>query len=75
MSIAFALLTLGGLVSLYQVLFDLWMTAYPFATASEWRNRLYFRLAITIVIWLVWGILAVWSYRQRRRGGKAQKPW
>jgi len=63
------LLTIGGLVSLYQVLFDAWMTAYPFANANEWRTRFYIRLATTIVIGLFWGTLATWLYRQRRRDG------
>ncbi len=77
--IALALLTLGGLVSLYQVLFDVWMTAYPFANASEWRMRLYIRLATAIVIAVCWSVLAVWLYRQRRRNrlialSKGQSP-
>ena len=33
-------LTLLGLFTLYQVLFDLWMLAYPFADPDVWRNRL-----------------------------------
>ena len=40
-------LTLGGLLSLYQTLFDLWMTAYPYADAGVWAGRLYLRLATT----------------------------
>jgi hypothetical protein len=71
-SIALATLTLGGLVSLYQVLFDVWMTAYPFANANEWRTRLYIRLATTIVIALFWSVLAAWLYRQRRQAGGAR---
>jgi len=69
---ALALLTLGGLISLYQVLFDAWMTAYAFANANEWRMRFYIRLATTIVIALFWCTLAVWLYRQRRRAGGAR---
>jgi len=65
--VTLVLLTIGGLVSLYQVLFDAWMTAYPFANTSEWRTRFYIRLATTIVIGLFWGTLATWLYRQRRR--------
>jgi hypothetical protein len=38
--VALVILTLGGLVSLYQTLFDVWMTAYPFADPNEWRMRL-----------------------------------
>lgn len=65
--VALALLTLAELVSLYQVLFDVWMTAYPLADANEWRRRLYFRLATAIVIALFWSVPAVWLYRQGRR--------
>ena len=64
---ALALLTLGELVSLYQVLFDVWMRAYPFADVNEWRARLYIRLVTAVVIALFWGLLAVWLYRQRRQ--------
>ena len=66
-SIALVLLTLGGLVSLYQMAFDLWMTAYPFATANEWRTQLYIRLATAVMIGVLWSSLAVWLFRQRRR--------
>jgi hypothetical protein len=66
-SIALGILTLGGLVSLYQVLFDVWMTAYPFVNTNEWRTRLYIRLTTTIVIGLLWSTLAVWLFRHRRR--------
>jgi hypothetical protein len=58
-------LTLGGLFSLYQVLFDLWMLAYPFADPNVWRTRFYFRLATTIIIGASWIALAVWLYRRR----------
>jgi hypothetical protein len=60
------LLTFGGLVSAYQTLFDLWMTAYPYADASVWAGRLYLRLATTIIIAILWTALAVWLWRQRR---------
>jgi hypothetical protein len=72
-SITLVLLTLGGLVSLYQVLFDIWMTAYPFANAHEWRARFYIRLATTIAIGLFWSALAVWLFQQRRQA-KAGPP-
>lgn len=60
-------LTIGGVISIYQMLFDVWMTAYPFANAHEWRVRFYIRLATIIVIGLLWIVLAVWLYRQRRQ--------
>jgi hypothetical protein len=47
--------------------FDLWMTAYPFATANEWRTQLYIRLATAVMIGVLWSSLAVWLFRQRRR--------
>lgn len=59
-------LTLGGLLSLYQTLFDLWMTAYPYADAGVWAGRLYLRLATTTVIAIFWTALVVWLWRQRR---------
>ena len=65
--VAMVLLSLGGFVSLYQVSFDVWMTAYPFTNANEWRTRLYIRLTTTLVIAVFWGVLAVWLYRQRRK--------
>jgi hypothetical protein len=61
-------LTIGGVISVYQMLFDVWMTAYPFAKPHEWRARFYIRLATIIVIGLLWIVLAVWLYRQRRQG-------
>ena len=70
--VGLALLTLGELVSLYQLSFAIWMTAYPFADAREWRARLYTRLATAIVIGLSWSLLAVWLYRQRRQARSAR---
>jgi hypothetical protein len=40
-------------------MFDIWMTAYPFANASEWRTRLYTRLTTTVVIGVLW---VCWLY-------------
>jgi hypothetical protein len=62
----FTLLTLGGLLSLYRLLFALWMTAYPYVNLNDWRTRFYVRLAITVVIGVVWSALAVWLFRHRR---------
>lgn len=61
------LLTLGGLLSVYQLLFSVWMTAYPHVDTGAWRTRFYERLAITIVIGFFWSTLAVWRFRHRRR--------
>jgi small-conductance mechanosensitive channel len=63
----FVALTLAGVVSLYQLLFALWMTAYPFADANEWRMRVYVRLVITIAIASCWCAMALRFHRRRRR--------
>ncbi|HKR27869.1 MAG TPA: hypothetical protein VJS11_10445 [Acidobacteriaceae bacterium] len=71
--VGFVTLTLAGLVSLYQVLFDVWMTAYPFANAKEWQTRLYIRLITTIAIGALWALLASWLYREHRHRASGQK--
>lgn len=67
-SLALFALTLGGLFTLYQVCFDVWMTAYPFTNVSEWRTRLYIRLATIIVIGIIWSTIVAWLFRHRRSG-------
>jgi hypothetical protein len=62
------LLTIAGLISLYQVAFDVWMTAYPYANADIWRQRLWVRLVTTVVIGVLWVVLLTWFIRIRRRG-------
>jgi len=62
-----ALLTLAGIVSAYQVLLSLWMTAYPLAEINFWRPHLYLRLVQTVVIAFVWIVLVVRSLRSRRK--------
>ena len=61
-------LTMGGLFTLFQVCFDVWMTAYPFANTSEWRTRLYIRLATIVVIGFLWSGIVAWLFRHRRSG-------
>ena len=67
-SVALFVLTMGGLFTLYQVCFDVWMTAYPFANTSEWRTRLYTQLATVVVIGFLWSGIVAWMYRHRRGG-------
>jgi len=67
-SVVLFILTAGGLFTLYQVCFDVWMTAYPFANTSEWRTRLYVRLATIIVIGFFWSSIVAWLFRHRRSG-------
>lgn len=73
-SVALFILTMGGLFTLYQVLFDVWMTAYPFANTTEWRTRLYIRLATLIVIGLIWSTIVAWLFRHRRGVEGVSKP-
>jgi hypothetical protein len=65
-SVSLFILTMGGLFTLFQVCFDVWMTAYPFANTSEWRTRLYIRLATVIVIGFLWSGIVAWLFRRRR---------
>ena len=62
------LLTIAGLISLYQVAFDVWMTAYPYANAEIWKQRLWVRLITTAVIGALWVVTLAWLIRTRRRG-------
>lgn len=63
---ALTLLSLGGLLSTYFLLFAAWMTAYPYADLAAWRTRFYQRLVITILIGTLWGVVALWLFRHKR---------
>jgi hypothetical protein len=52
------LLTVAGFVSLYQIAFDLWMTAYPYANGEIWKQRLWERLATAALIGALWIFVA-----------------
>ena len=65
-SFALVLLTIGGLLSVYQLLFAVWMTAYPKADTAAWQVRFYVRLAVTLGIGVCWVALAVWMVRRGR---------
>lgn len=69
---ALVLLTLAALINLYQILFDVWMTAYPFADAAIWRTRLSMRLITISAIGLLWSVLVLWVYRQMRHSRERQ---
>jgi len=66
-TVVLILLTVGGLVSIYQVLFDVWMTAYPYADSHLWTHRLWIRLGTTVVIGTLWTVVLIWLIRVRRR--------
>ena len=61
------LLTVAGLISVYQVAFDVWMTAYPYGDANVWKQRLWLRLITTVVIVALWIVGLAWLIRVRRK--------
>lgn len=61
------LLTIAGLISVYQVCFDVWMTAYPYANPDIWKQRLWVRLSTTGAIGTFWILVISWLIRARRR--------
>ncbi|HUA59736.1 MAG TPA: hypothetical protein VML19_13340 [Verrucomicrobiae bacterium] len=65
--IVFGLLSLTGLLSVDRLLFAVWMTAYPFADVASWRTRFYERLAVTVLIGVIWIVVLVFLLRTRRR--------
>src|SRR5262245_9869895 len=64
--LAIAAVTLGGMVSLYQTLFSLWMTAHPLYHSPAWQHRFYLRLTTTVIIGIVW-LASIITWLQRRR--------
>jgi hypothetical protein len=66
-----ALSTLGGMMSVYFLLFSIWMTAHPLYDSRAWRIRVYERLAITVLDGLIWAGSIVWVIRI---GGVSSKP-
>ncbi len=65
------LLTVALLFNFYQLSFDIWMTAYPFANHAQWRGRAFIHLLIAILLVVIWGVLAVWLLRHRRASKNA----
>jgi len=62
--------TLGGIVSVYSLLFAVWMTAHPRYDSHAWRVRFYERLAITVLDALIWFGSVVWLFRQAEEADK-----
>lgn len=58
-----ALSTLGGIVSVYYLLFSIWMSAHPLYDSDAWHTRYYERLAITALDGLVWIGSILWLLR------------
>jgi hypothetical protein len=58
-----ALSTLIGIISVYFLLFSVWMTANPRYDSAAWHTRFYERLAITTLDGLIWVGSIVWLFR------------
>jgi hypothetical protein len=58
-----ALSTLGGLISVYFLLFSIWMSAHPRYDSDAWHTRYYERLAITALDGIIWVGSIVWLVR------------
>ena len=61
-----ALSTLGGIVSVYYLLFSLWMTAHPLYDSQAWHIRVYERFGITALDGLVWVGSILWLWRMAK---------
>jgi hypothetical protein len=65
-----ALSTLGGTLSVYFLLFSVWMSAHPRYDSDARHTRYDERLGITALDGLVWVGSTVWLFRM---AGKAEK--
>ena len=65
----FVLSTLGGIVSVYYLLFSIWMTAHPLYDSQAWQIRVYERFGITAldVLICVGSILWLWRMAKMRQ--------
>ena len=61
-----ALSTLGGIVSVYYLLFSIWMTAHPLYDSQAWHIRVYERFGITALDGLVWVGAILWLWRMAK---------
>lgn len=62
-----AVLTVAGLISLYQTLYCFWMTAHPVYSSLEWKQRFYYRAATTVIIGVGWFGAVAWIVKKRRK--------
>jgi hypothetical protein len=58
--------TLGGPVSIYYLLFSIWMTAHPLYDSQAWRIRVYERFGITALDGLIWLVSIIWLWRMAK---------
>jgi hypothetical protein len=61
-----ALSTLGGIVSVYDLLFSIWMTAHPLYDSQAWHIRVYERFGITALDGLIWVGSILWLWRMAK---------
>jgi hypothetical protein len=59
----FVLSTLAGIVSVYFLLFSIWMTAHPRYDSEAWHIRVYERFGITVLDGLIWLGSIIWLWR------------
>jgi hypothetical protein len=59
----FVLSTLAGIVSVYFLLFSIWMTAHPRYDSEAWHVRVYERFGITALDGLIWLGSVIWLWR------------
>jgi hypothetical protein len=65
-AIGFVVLTLACLASAYQMLFSLWMTAYPKADITYWRPHFYMRLLQMLIVGCLWLGSVLWMFAVSR---------
>jgi hypothetical protein len=59
----FVLSTLAGIVSVYYLLFSIWMSAHPRYDSAAWHIRVYERFGITVLDGLIWLGSVIWLWR------------
>ncbi len=58
--------TLGGMASVYYLLFSIWMTAHPLYDSQAWLLRVYERFGVTALNALIWLGSIIWLLRVRK---------
>jgi len=55
--------TLAGVISIYWLLFAIWMTAHPLYDSQAWHIRVYERFGIAVFDALIWLGSIIWLWR------------
>ena len=61
------LLTLGEIFSMYYAVFFVWVMAHHASGLHELWGRVYIWLAVSLLIGLVWIVLAIWLFRNQAK--------